>query len=82
MLKSTLFSLFFIVSLFLQAQTYYVFVGAYVPKAPDQGINVYVLDTLSGELKHKSLCSDLLNPTYLNLSPNGKNLYARTGHKG
>lgn len=78
MLKSTLFSLCFIASLLLQAQTYYVFVGAYVPKAADQGINVYVLDTLSGELKHQSLCPELVNPSYLNLSPNGKFLYACT----
>ena len=78
MLKSILFSLCFIASIFLQAQTYYVFVGAYVPNSPDQGINVYVLDTITGQLQHKSVCANLLNPSYLNLSPNGKNLYAST----
>jgi len=69
MLKSVLFSLCFIASIFLQAQTYYVFVGAYVPNSPNQGINVYVLDTLSGQLQHKSVCANLVNPSYLNLSP-------------
>ncbi|AEE49829.1 lactonase family protein [Haliscomenobacter hydrossis] len=78
MLKSILSSLFVIVAFLLQAQTYYVFVGAYVPNAADQGINVYVLDANTGQLQHKSLCPNQLNPSYLNISPNGKYLYAAT----
>ncbi|WP_353481216.1 lactonase family protein [Haliscomenobacter sp.] len=78
MRKYSLFSLAFLACSLLSAQTYYLFVGAYVPNDPKQGINVYVLDTLSGQLQHKSLCPNLVNPSYLNLSPNGKYLYAST----
>lgn len=76
--RSILFSLFLLLSFLGQAQTYYVFVGGYTPNAPDQGINVYVLDTLTGQLQHKSLHPNVLNPGYLNLSPDGKYLYAST----
>lgn len=69
---------FVLLSLGGQAQNYYVFVGAYVPNEPDKGINVYVLDTVTGQLQHKSLCANLLNPSYLNLSPDGLHLYAST----
>jgi 6-phosphogluconolactonase (cycloisomerase 2 family) len=78
MRKYSLFTLAFFACSLLSAQTYYLFVGAYVPNDPKQGINVYVLDTISGQLQHKSLCANLVNPSYLNLSPNGKNLYAST----
>jgi 6-phosphogluconolactonase (cycloisomerase 2 family) len=78
MRKYSLFTLAFLACSLLSAQTYYLFVGAYVPNDPKQGINVYVLDTISGQLQHKSLCANLVNPSYLNLSPNGKNLYAST----
>jgi 6-phosphogluconolactonase (cycloisomerase 2 family) len=78
MLKSNSILFCLLLSLALQAQTYYVFVGAYVPYAPDQGIRVYTLDTLNGQLQYKSLCPNLLNPAYLNLSPDGRYLYAST----
>lgn len=78
MRKYSLFTLAFLACSLLSAQTYYLFVGAYVPNDPKQGINVYGLDTLSEQLQHKSLCPNLVNPSYLNLSPNGKYLYAST----
>lgn len=78
MFRSVLFSFFLLLPFLVQAQNYYVFVGAYTPNAPDQGINVYVLDTISGQLQHKSLYPNVLNPSYLNLSPDGKYLYACT----
>ncbi len=60
----------------LQAQKCFVFVGSYNDDKNKEGIYVYELDTLTGVLNKLSAVKDILNPSYLALSANGKYLYA------
>lgn len=73
--------LFFFVTILLlcfnlQAQKCYVFVGSYNDDKNKEGIYIYELDTLTGVLNRLSSVKNILNPSYLTLSANGKYLYA------
>jgi 6-phosphogluconolactonase len=74
-----------IISLFacfnLQAQNFYVFFGSFNKDKQTEGIYVYQLDTISGKLSKITAVKNLLNPSFLTLSPNGKYLYACTESK-
>jgi 6-phosphogluconolactonase len=72
---SLLFS--FLICLDIQAQKNYVFVGSYNANKTKDGIYIYELDTLNGNLK-PILTHKIFNPSFLTLSPNGKYLYACT----
>jgi 6-phosphogluconolactonase len=66
-------------ALLAQAQQHtYVFIGSYNPDPNKEGIHVFELDTATGVLTKRSAVSNILNPSYIVLSPNGKNLYACT----
>lgn len=56
----------------------YVFVGTYTNEKPDKGIYVYSLDPQSGELEELGSAENLVNPSFLTISPNGRFLYACT----
>lgn len=58
----------------------YVFFGSYNHDKEKEGIYVYKLDTLSGNL-NKVTAVAVKNPSYLTLSPDGKTLYACTDTK-
>ncbi|NWJ50130.1 MAG: lactonase family protein [Bacteroidetes bacterium] len=78
--------LFFFVTLLLfclnlQAQKCYVFVGSYNDDKNKEGIYIYELDTLSGVLHKLSSVKNILNPSFLTLSTDGKRLYACTETK-
>ncbi len=63
----------------LHAQNQYVFIGSYNKDVQKEGIYVYRLDTLTGSLEKVYSVRDVLNPAYLDVSPDGKFLYACTG---
>lgn len=65
----------------LQAQKSYVFVGSYNDDKNKEGIYIYELDTLTGVLNKLSSVRNILNPSFLTLSANGKYLYACTETK-
>lgn len=76
---TVLFTLF--VSFNFYCQNTYVFVGSYNFNKDKKGIYVFKLDTLTGKLKKITTVSNVLNPSYLAVSPNGKYIYACTDTK-
>jgi len=56
----------------------FVFFGSYNGDKTTEGIFVYQLDTISGKLHKITAVKDVLNPSYLTISPNGKYVYACT----
>lgn len=65
----------------LYSQHCYVFIGSYNSDKTKSGIYIYELDTLSGNLKQVFVLKNILNPSFLTLSPDGKYLYACTETK-
>ncbi|MFP9099672.1 lactonase family protein [Flavobacterium sp. RHBU_24] len=63
------------------AQKTYVFFGSYNWKNTEKGLYVYTLDTLSGKLNKVSTLGNVLNPSYLTLSPGGGFVYSVTDSK-
>ena len=61
-----------------------VFVGTYTAGNDSKGIYVYDLDLAAGALDLKSTASGVVNPSFLEVHPNGKFLYAigETGSGG
>ncbi|PIF30608.1 6-phosphogluconolactonase (cycloisomerase 2 family) [Flavobacterium sp. 9] len=72
-------ALLFAVSAF--SQNTYVFLGSYNPDKTAESIQVYQLDTINGKLSKITAVKNVVNPSYLTLSPNGKYLYACTETK-
>lgn len=62
----------------LLAQKTYVFVGSYNIDKTKEGIHVFELDTTNGKLHKVTSVSNVLNPSYLTISKNGKLLFACT----
>ncbi|MFV5689274.1 lactonase family protein [Flavobacterium sp. ZT3R25] len=60
------------------SQNSYVFVGSYNSDKNKEGIYVFQLDTLTGNLKKITTVKNILNPSYLTVSPNGKYVFACT----
>ncbi|MBV7530338.1 lactonase family protein [Chitinophaga sp. sic0106] len=58
------------------AQRYYMFVGSYNNNAGQEGIYVYQFNPANGATTKVSAISEVVNPSYLNLSHHGKYLYA------
>lgn len=76
--KSIILVLFaLLVSFSFYSQTY-VFVGSYNLNKDKNGIYVFKLDTVTGKLKEVTTVNNVLNPSYLTVSPNGKYVYACT----
>jgi 6-phosphogluconolactonase len=74
-----LFALF--ISFNCYSQNTYVFVGSYNFNKDKKGIYVFKLDTVTGQLKKITTVKNVLNPSYLTLSPNGNYIYACTDTK-
>ncbi len=60
------------------AQQCYVFVGSYNTDKTKNGIYVFSMNTNTGELTPVSSVKNVMNPSFISLSPNGKYLYACT----
>ena len=69
------------VCLDLRAQNTLVFVGSYNWNKNKEGIYVYSLDTTNGQLSKLTSLKNILNPSYLTISKNGKFIYACTESK-
>ena len=74
-------ALAFLISLNSFSQNTYVFLGSYNRDLNAESIQVYQLDTVKGKLNKISSAKNIINPSYLTLSPNGKFLYACTDTK-
>jgi 6-phosphogluconolactonase len=55
---------------------YWVFLGTYTGQDGSRGIYRSVLDAATGKLSDPELATEVENPSFLNLSPDGKTLYA------
>ena len=65
----------------IYSQNKYVFFGSFNRDKTTEGIYVYKLDTISGNLSKVTSIKGILNPSYLTISPNGKYLFACTESK-
>lgn len=65
---------------FAQTKTL-MFVGTYTDGKPDKGIYVYELNLSNGALSLVSNTENIVNPSFLTVSPDGKFLYACTETK-
>lgn len=63
------------------AQKQYVFFGSYNWDKSTEGIYVYELDMTIGNLTKVTSLKNVLNPSYLTISPDGKFIYACTESK-
>jgi 6-phosphogluconolactonase len=79
--KITLFAITFLVTFNIFSQNTYVFLGSYNKDKEAEAIQVYQLDTLNGKLAKITAAKNIINPSYLTLSPNGKYVYACTDTK-
>jgi len=59
----------------------FLFVGTYTEGKPDLGIYVYEFNSKSGQLKLRSNAENIINPSFLTITPNGQFLYACTDTK-
>jgi len=59
----------------------YLFVGSYTDGKPDTGIYVYEFNAETGALEAKGIVDKVVNPSFLEVSPNGQNLYVCTDTK-
>lgn len=69
---------FFII---IHSQNTYVFFGSFNRDKKAEGIFVYQLDTIKGKLSKVTTVKNILNPSYLTLSLNGKYVFACTESK-
>ena len=66
---------FTLVSLFVSAQHYYLFIGTYTTGG-SKGIYVYDFNAKTGETKWISNTDSAANPSFLTIAPDGKHIYA------
>jgi 6-phosphogluconolactonase (cycloisomerase 2 family) len=58
-----------------------LFVGSYTDGKPDTGIYVFEFNDKTGELQQKCIVDKVVNPSFLDFAPNGKQLYVCTDTK-
>ena len=58
-----------------------LFIGTYTEGKPNFGIYIYEFNSSTGELKQLSAGKNVVNPSFITISPNGKYLYACTDTK-
>lgn len=63
------------------SQNTYAFFGSFNWDKNTEGIYVYKLDTINGNLSKITTVSGILNPSFLTISPNGKYIFACTESK-
>ncbi|KIA88078.1 lactonase family protein [Kaistella jeonii] len=65
----------------LYSQNTYVFFGSFNRDKTAEGIYVYKLNMKSGKLSKVTTVKNILNPSFLTLSPDGKYVFACTESK-
>ncbi|TPG34010.1 lactonase family protein [Flavobacterium pectinovorum] len=80
-LKISFVAIALLVAINVFSQNTYVFLGSYNRDKTAESIQVYQLDTINGKLSKITSAKNIVNPSYLTLSPNGKYLYACTDTK-
>lgn len=80
-LKTNLLLIALLASFAVFSQNTYVFLGSYNRDKSAESILVYKLDTLKGKLTKITSSRNLINPSFLTVSPNGKFVYACTDSK-
>ncbi|MGO4773787.1 lactonase family protein [Flavobacterium sp. W22_SRS_FK3] len=80
-LKKHILIFIFLICTSVFSQNTYVFLGSYNRDKTTESIQVYQLDTLNGKLAKITSSKDIINPSYLTVSPNGKYIYACTDTK-
>lgn len=80
-LKINLLLITLLASFTVFSQNTYVFLGSYNQDKTAESILVYQLDTLNGKLTKVTSARNLINPSFLTVSPNGKYIYACTESK-
>jgi 6-phosphogluconolactonase len=80
-LKPILIAITFLLTFNVFSQNTYVFLGSYNRDKTAESIQIYQLDTINGKLSKVASAKNVVNPSYLTLSPNGKYLYACTDTK-
>lgn len=78
--KSLLLLSLFIVTI-LYSQKQFVFFGSYNWEKGSEAVYVYELDNETGKLTKVASSSDVLNPGYITISPDGKYIYASSDAK-
>lgn len=71
----------FFASITLVAQSPYLFLGSFNRDKSKESMYVYQLNTSNGRLKKITSVKGILNPSYLELSPDGRFVYACTESK-
>jgi len=79
--KITFITITFLLTINLFSQNTYVFLGSYNRDKSAEAIQVYQLDTLGGKLVKVTSVKNIVNPSFLTVSPNGKFVYACTDTK-
>jgi len=80
-LKTLLLTLNLLFSFCAFSQNTYVFLGSYNRDKSAEAIQIYQLDTLNGKLTKVTSAKNIINPSFLTVSPNGKYVYACTDTK-
>ena len=71
----------FIISTNLYSQREFIFFGSYNWEKGSEAVYVYELDTVNGKLTKVASSSDVINPGYITISPDGKYIYASSDAK-
>ncbi|WP_312765621.1 lactonase family protein [Epilithonimonas sp.] len=71
----------FLIFTSLYSQKQFVFFGSYNWEKVSEAVYVYELDMESGKLTKVTSSSDVINPGYITISPNGKYIYASSDAK-
>ena len=73
---SFLFLIFSVHFSIAQKTTTYLFVGTYTDGKPDKGIYIYTFNSDNGVLKPVSNAENIINPSFITLSADGRFLYS------
>lgn len=79
--KINFLTIVFLITCSMFSQNTYVFLGSYNRDKTAEAIQIYQLDTLNGKLSKIASAKNIINPSYLTVSPNGKYVYACTDTK-
>ena len=69
-------ALFFLLKISQAQHKTLLFAGSYTGGKPDKGIYIFQFDTKTGSLNPVSNAENVINPSFITISPNGQYLYA------